>query len=101
MSDFLDAFTAQTHGLTHVSVGRLRTCDECGCSIADDHRDGLSLMTDEGHFSWNPCDTCNSPLGGNRYAAHGIITGKDVILHLNVCVDCLTYSANGDLPQPE
>ena len=54
---------------------------------------------DEGSFSWSQCDACGSSLGGDRYAAHGFLKGTREIIHLDVCVDCLLYLANGDEPE--
>ena len=41
---------------------------EAGMSILNVHTD-----TDP-HFSWSPCNFCNSPLGGNRYEADILIS---------------------------
>lgn len=49
-------------------------------------------------FSWTPCDTCGSPLGGERhtiYDRQNDMTGK-------VCTDCLLYITYPDeYPCPE
>lgn len=73
----------------------------CECSECADCTDG----EDEGSFSWRECDTCGSSLGGDRHRAHALMSdtpdnlqGKPLI-HLDVCVDCLFYIANGDLPE--
>lgn len=53
---------------------------------------------DEGGFSWQSCECCGSTFGGDRYPAHYVETdGK--IGHIEICVDCLLYLANGDLPE--
>ena len=57
-------------------------------------------ISDEGGLSWRPCETCGSTLGGNRFAAHGL-TDKGDIIHYDICVDCLMYLANGDLPSED
>jgi len=44
-------------------------------------------VIDEGVFSREPCDLCNSYLGGNRYIAHQLI--DNVRYHIEMCVDCL------------
>lgn len=76
--------------------GRTCACAECPSERNDD-------AGDEGGFSWRDCDTCGSSLGGNRYAAHGLVSPKRYarrteLLHLDVCTDCLVFIANGDLP---
>jgi hypothetical protein len=61
-------------------------------------------LTEEGHFSWSSCDTCDSGLGGNRETAHlwnGKHGDEEQMIHCNICVDCLCFFANGDLPQPD
>ena len=60
--------------------------------------DGLwSQVGDEGHFSWFPCGTCESNLGGDRYemefVTHALEEGK---FTLSVCYDCFIYLENGD-----
>lgn len=58
------------------------------------------VYIDEGGFSWHNCDCCGNPLGGDRFAAHGIDENEE-LLHYDVCCDCLFYLANGDLPSDE
>ena len=60
--------------------------------------DGLwSHVGEEGHFSWLPCEVCNSNLGGTRFdvefVAHSLAEGKFTV---PVCGDCLMYMANGE-----
>jgi hypothetical protein len=58
-------------------------------------------IVEEPHFSWSHCDTCGSALGGDRHDGHGILESgesKGEMVHLSMCVDCLLYFANGDLP---
>jgi len=80
----VDSFCAKNE---FVSVGWCEVCDHC----PEDE--------DEGFFSWSPCDVCGSGLGGNRYAGHMLVDGK--LCHIDVCVDCVMYIANGDLPEVE
>ena len=59
--------------------------------------DGLwSQVGEEGHFSWLPCEVCNSNLGGTRFdvefVTHSLAEGKFTI---PVCTDCLTYMESG------
>jgi hypothetical protein len=73
----------------------------CECGQCEDFD---AEVGDEGSFSWSSCDACGSSLGGTRHAAHGLISPKKYakrteVIHLDVCTDCLFYTANGDLPE--
>jgi hypothetical protein len=75
----------------------------CACRECPAPGDCSEDSGDEGSFSWSDCDGCGSSLGGNRYAAHGLVAPKryhkrTMLIHLDVCVDCLCFIANGDLP---
>lgn len=77
-------------------TGRTCKCPQCPTRASDDEGD-------EGSFSWSDCDTCGSHLGGDRHAAHGLVSPKKYarrteLIHLDVCTDCLFFIANGDLP---
>ena len=87
LTEFQKAVESGLEGLDAVSPGAMpdRVCCE-----DNEH--------DEPYFSWSPCDCCSSRLGGDRYAAHGIDEDGDIV-HLDVCVDCLMYLANGDEPE--
>ena len=78
--EYQQQFRHYTKGLTHLSTGCCPGCDECG-----------ETTEDEGSFSWYSCDACGSALGGTRYYAHGrmLLNGQDLIVHLDVCEDCL------------
>lgn len=53
---------------------------------------------DETGFSHRPCWTCQRPLGGDRHALNYI--GDDGEQHQEeICVDCVMYIVNGDLPE--
>jgi hypothetical protein len=103
----LDLSTAAT--LDGAIVGATEdSCSECNgkgssceCSSCEDFD---AEVGDEGSFSWSSCDACGSSLGGTRHAAHGLISPKKYakrteVIHLDVCTDCLFYTANGDLPE--
>lgn len=85
MSKFSDAVEAGLEGLDFVSPGIIEDCKECP-------------DIDESHFSWSPCDCCGSSLGGDRHAAHGRDKNGELV-HLDICVDCLMFIANGDEPE--
>lgn len=59
---------------------------------------------DEGSFSWSPCDTCGSPLGGTRYDCVLTNPGADSRgrrkpqVKVRSCTDCVVFAANGTLP---
>lgn len=67
--------------------------------------DGLIVSVDtrdEGWFSWSPCESCGSHLGGHRYPVswfamhdHGE-TGTGT-----VCATCAMYIANGEVPDDD
>ena len=100
----LENFERQTEGLTALSVGgSLADCGECdlsGCDGTEGCSDKVCYCS-EGCFSWSSCDTCGSGLGGDRQTGHAFATmddGREVLIHLEVCVDCAMFIANGDLP---
>jgi hypothetical protein len=103
MSAFTDAVEANTEGLQHISTGLCGQCEECQYRYGLDE-EGLTEQIengeafDEGGFSWHRCESCGSSLGGDRYAAHGFNENEEIV-HLDVCVDCVMYHANGDEPE--
>ena len=100
-SPFLEAVNHYCDGLT-VAPGICSACPECQSSygMGEDELDTAYSngdVCDEGVFSWRPCESCGSSLGGDRYDAHGL-TADGEIIHLDICVDCLMLHANGDTP---
>ena len=54
----------------------------------------------EGYFSWSPCESCGSHLGGDRYdVAWWSEDDSGDEGTGSVCVDCYCYIANGDIPE--
>lgn len=112
MSAFTDAVEAQARreglrGSGSIAPGFTSICGECRdtygfcCEHSARHAAENEGIYEEGRFSWSSCDLCGSRLGGDRYAAHFFVDDdpqKDVI-HIEVCVDCLMYLANGDEPE--
>ena len=107
MSEFTDAIEANWPDYM-IAAGASATCSECtdGDEIDPDDQEALQAY-DEGHFSRWPCDSCDSTLAGDRHNAHAIhkeAFGPDAkrpgdVHHLNICVDCLLFHANGDEPE--
>ena len=93
---FLRAIERELVGLAAPTVGALPGCSECGLDDVTDTDDPRVDAAFEGSFSWRACDSCGSTLGGDRYPAHTEFDCKPV--HLNICVDCLQYHANGTVP---
>lgn len=83
-------------------------CDGTGETPLDDISDEDMEVWGEPSFSHSECDSCGSTLGGDRYPAHAIMRdsfGKPEapgqIWHIDICVDCLMFHANGELPDWE
>ena len=82
-----------TKHLKFISTGLCPDCIECaelfGVSI-DELNQGIETgnLFDEGSFSWDPCDDCNTSLGGNSFIAHGVDSNNDIV-HFYICYDCL------------
>lgn len=97
---YVERYESNTKDYSMVALGSLPGCDECGLEASADHE--AIELADEPGFSWRPCDTCDSQLGGDRFHAHGLLTGPDFdAVHLNVCIDCASFIANGQLPLEE
>jgi len=101
MSAYADSVARSLRGLEHVSTGHCPGCPKC-YPCEEGHYEG------EG-FSWSECETCDSTLGGDRQAVHGIGVrkrdargrfkcGSGRLFHLSVCVDCLFFLEYGTEP---
>ena len=106
MSNFPDSIEHYTKGIQHLSSGPCPGCDECGLADVSDMDSPEYQGASESSFSWSQCDGCGSRLGGDRFYAHGIIVDKPTddmrsrdIIHLDVCMDCYLFFANGDEPE--
>lgn len=87
----------------HLSAGLCPTCPDCQRDHGMTPRAFHAAyengeVPDEGSFSWRSCECCGSTFGGDRYAAH-YLDDDGKIGHVEVCVDCLMFLANGDLPE--
>lgn len=66
--------------------------DEMGLSVGGGEENDLG-------FSWCSCECCGSELGGDRFRACYYNPETKETDDLEICVDCLMYIANGDLPE--
>lgn len=104
-SKFVQAIDANMEGCEAVSAGICAGCTNCQESLGYCCEHSLAADIDnvpnEPHFSHSSCDCCGSSLGGDRYPGHYILTidEEHAIQHMDVCVDCLVYLANGDEPE--
>ncbi len=58
----------------------------------------LSSTSGESFFSWQPCQCCGRPEGGDREEASGYNpTTKEVQTYDCVCIDCIYYAEYGQL----
>lgn len=106
MSAFTDAIERNWPNFT-IAPGSSAICPQClnGAEIDPDNDEALQTL-DEGSFSSFPCDSCGSKLGGDRFNAHAIhheafgpsAKQPEAIYHIDICVDCLMYVANGEEP---
>ncbi len=113
MSDFTEAVERNLKGCEAFSVGACPGCEACGLFKPSRNtkkkRDGYERAFDranESCFSWSPCESCGSSLGGDRHPAHFLLEGWEKlpkeerkIHHCLVCTDCVMYHANGDEPE--
>lgn len=99
MSAFREAVEQQLEGIDHLSPGVVEDCSEC--NIPEGLSDEERQMYEEPSFSRSPCDGCGSTFGGDRHPVHGFATwsGKQHLIHLDVCVDCIMFIANGEEPE--
>lgn len=91
---FLEAVALHTKGLETVAVGCLGP--EC------EYAEGDPEHSCETYFSWSQCDGCGSSLGGDRSEAHGFYrdgSGALQSVEMSVCVDCMLFHANEDVPE--
>ena len=105
MSKFTDAIDRNWNS-NHFAIapGATTSCDECFWGLSQKEKNDLSdedkQAWDEGSFSWSDCNSCGSLLGGDRFPAHAIEHNPNhQIYHIDICVDCLMFHANGDKPE--
>lgn len=60
--------------------------------------DDLTYGGEELGFMMKSCECCGSSLHGDRYKAHKLTAGNE-IRNYSVCIDCIVYIANGELPE--
>lgn len=103
LTEFEESIRANWPDEYHLSAGICPTCPDCQNDYGMTPRAFFLAyeageIDDEGSFSWLDCECCGSSFGGDRYAAHYNET-DGTIGHIEICVDCLAYIANGDLPE--
>ena len=101
MTAFATAIGHNLRRMSHISTGRLHECVECNPDTSEAGQKKDQPLDDEGSFSRYGCDSCGSPMAGMRYAAHGVLKLESgaAIIHLDICMDCLSFHANGDEPE--
>ena len=103
MSTFTESIKSNLEGLENIFPGLASSCPDCLRAFGFTKKQAEELeesrgWDDEGVFSWSPCESCGSSLGGTRYSAHAFDKGGR-LYHLEICCDCLLYHANGDEPE--
>ena len=104
-TEWIDRITEEENQTKYrtISPGLCGGCPDCQSAYGLEEEELTRAyengeICDEGGFSWHDCELCGSPLGGDRYAAHGHDSNGE-IMHYDICTDCLFYIANGDLPE--
>lgn len=84
-------------------IGPDQHCPDCFST------EGYDLENDEDYDEWiqeaqetsilsfRNCGGCSTSMGGSRFAAH--YEEQGVLEHVDICVDCLIYQSNGELPR--
>jgi hypothetical protein len=87
-------------GLANISTGLLR-CPDCKVDLegCDCPKCGKNMIEfpNEAYFSWNPCDCCGRPEGGDRMDANGYNPTTQEIEEFVICTDCEYYAEYGRL----
>ena len=95
---FLAAVEAHCVGLEAVTPG----CRGPECEYAEDDPDPADHRC-EPSFGRAPCDSCGSTLAGDREPGTALLRqagGRPLlVIDLELCVDCVAYHANGDVPE--
>lgn len=75
-------------------------CKGSLCEYAEDDTDPENHSC-EASFSWSHCESCGSHLGGNRSKAQAFKADNSdgTVTEIEICVDCLMWHANGELPE--
>jgi len=58
---------------------------------------GADRECNEPHFSWQRCDCCQRPLGGDREFATGFNPTTKEVREYEICMDCVYYAEYGRL----
>lgn len=100
MSAYTEAVQHYLSGLETVSPTECPGCEACygWCNTPEEPTEEQRAVAEEPSFSCQPCDACGSS-PGDRHPAHGIDQASGDVLHLDICIDCVLYLANGDEPE--
>jgi hypothetical protein len=79
-------------------VVELRGFGEVEIALDRGNVERARASAEEGGFSREGCDSCGSTLAGDLFPAHYLDAAREIV-HCVVCVDCLQYHANGELPE--
>ncbi len=97
MSKFSERVDSYLEGVEFFSPGSNYMCPTCNpCEKPPEDWNDPDCTQE---FSTYACESCNSPLAGDRFSAHGNIDGK--MVHFDICIDCRMYHAYGDEPKEE
>jgi len=93
-NDFLMAVSMYCKGIDVVDI----SCGGINCEYADGDEDHEC----ESYFSKGQCDSCGSTLAGDR--SKGFMNWKDETetwnsIEVELCVDCVAWHANGEVPE--
>ena len=101
--DYRAAVLAHCSG-SELAVGVAADCRNCPDHDPDD--DDSRQAAEDPSFRRGPCDSCGTSLGGDYFAAHSVensilaagLKPRKVVLHWDICADCVQYWANGEEP---
>lgn len=100
-TEWVEHVERNLRGIEAFSPGVCHACETCNPDSLDEDTFN-ETVTEEGSFSWSECDSCDTNLGGDRYAAHGMVDDPgNPLRHFEICADCVAYHVNGDIPESD
>lgn len=99
IKEFTDAVASTLEIIpdNNLMVGASVLCEQC-CDTYDTKNQDKMYELECAGFSHSACECCGSYLAGDRTEAHSFDSNGE-ILHWYICVDCVLYLANGDIPE--